>query len=78
MVFIQSYNNVIKVMSSENEKVIQNHGLSTKLSSYTPKVINNAVICLGPLGGGSGEDGDCLGWVAQVLIGCSQGALWCG
>ena len=48
------------------------------LSSYAPKVINNAVVCLGPQGGGSGDGGGCLGWVVQALRGRSRGALWCG
>ena len=46
--------------------------MSTKLSSYVQKVINNVGVCLGPRGGGSGDGGDCPGWVVQALLRRSQ------
>ena len=39
------------------------------------KVINNAVVFLGPQGGGSGDCGGCLGWVVQALLVVRLG-LW--
>ena len=51
--------------------------MSTKLSSYVQKVINNVGVCLGPQGRGSGDGGGCLGWVVQVLLRRSR-AVPCG
>ena len=66
-------------MSSENEKVIRNLALFVyKAFQLCTKVINNAVVCLGPWSGGFGDGGGCLEWVVQVLRGRSRGALWCG
>ena len=76
--FYQSHSNFIRIMSSENSKVVRNFALFVYKAFQLRTKIGKCLSLSRTLGRGSGDGNGSLGWVVQVLLGCSRMvALWC-